>query len=269
MNIGGAFGTADVSSKGIFMVTIKSKSEIENMKIAGRVTYETLKAVEAAVKPGVTTAELDKVAADYIKSCGCKASFKGYGGFTGSICASVNDEIIHGIPGNRVLKEGDIISVDVGACYKGYHGDAARTFAVGEISDEAKRLIAVTKQSFFEGAKLAREGYRIGEISAAVQKYVESNGFSVLRNYCGHGIGAQLHEDPEVPNYVTSARGIRMRAGMCICVEPMVCQFDHKAYVASNEWTVITKDGGLAAHYENTILITKGNPCLLTLPEEV
>ncbi len=249
------------------MVTIKSKSEIEKMKIAGEVTYGALRAVKAAVKPGVTTAELDKIAEDYIKSHGCTASFKGYGGFPGSICASVNDEIIHGFPSSRVLKEGDIISVDVGACYKGYNGDAARTFGVGKISDEAQRLIDVTRQSFFEGINYARENYRISDISAAIQRYVEKNGYSVLRKYCGHGVGADLHEDPEIPNYVTSARGIRMRAGMCLAIEPMVCQFDYHTYVADNEWTVITKDGGLTAHYENSVLITKGNPYLLTLPE--
>jgi len=250
------------------MVTIKSKSEIDKMKTAGMVTYGALKAVEAAVKPGVTTAELDKIAEEYIKSKGCTASFKGYGGFPSSICASVNDEIIHGFPSERVLKEGDLVSVDVGACYKGYHGDAARTFGVGKISDEAQRLIDVTRQSFFEGLEFAKEGYRISDISRAVQKYVESKGYSVLRRYCGHGIGANLHEDPEVPNYVTTARGIRMRPGMCIAVEPMVCQFDHQVYVGDNDWTVITKDGGLTAHYENSILITNGKPFLLTLPEE-
>ncbi len=250
------------------MVTIKSKSEIEKMKIAGQVTCGALCAVEAAIVPGVTTAELDKVAENYIKSKGCTASFKGYGGFTGSICASVNEEIIHGIPGGRVLKEGDIISVDVGACYKGYNGDAARTFGVGKISEEAQRLIDVTKQSFFEGLNYVREGYRISDISAAVQKYVEKNGFSVLRKYCGHGIGAALHEDPEVPNYVSSARGIRMRAGMCLAIEPMVCQFDYKTYTADNEWTVITTDGGLTAHYENSVLVTNGQPFILTMPQE-
>lgn len=249
------------------MVTIKSKSEIEKMKIAGKVTFGALKAVSEAVRPGVTTAQLDKVAEDYIKSQGCKASFKGYGGFPGSICISVNDEIIHGIPSDRVLNEGDIVSVDVGACYMGYNGDAARTFGVGRISDETQRLIDVTRQCFFEGIEYAKENYRIGDMSSAIQRYAENNGFSVLRRYCGHGIGANLHEDPEVPNYVSSMRGIRMKAGMCLAIEPMICQFDHNAYVASNDWTVITKDGGLAAHYENSVLITKGVPYLLTLPE--
>lgn len=250
------------------MVTIKSKSEIEKMKVAGEITYGALCAVEAAIRPGVTTAELDKVAEKYIKSQGCKATFKGYGGFPASICASVNDEIIHGIPGNRVLQEGDIISIDVGACYKGYNGDAARTFGVGKISDEAQRLIDVTKQSFFEGLNAVREGYRIHDISAAIQKYVEKNGYSVLRRYCGHGVGADMHEDPEIPNYVTSARGIRMRAGMCLAIEPMVCQFDHQVYTAPNQWTVIARDGGLTAHYENSVLVTSGEPYLLTLPEK-
>lgn len=249
------------------MITIKSKSEIEKMKIAGEITYGALCAVEEAVRPGVTTAELDKIADKYIRSKGCTPSFKGYGGFPGSICASVNDEIIHGFPSKRVLNEGDIVSVDVGACYKGYNGDAARTFAVGKISDEAQRLIDVTKQSFFEGIQFAHEGCRIHEVSAAIQNYVEKNGFSVLRKYCGHGVGAELHEDPEIPNYVTSARGVRIKAGMCLAIEPMVCQFDYHTYVASNEWTVITKDGGLTAHYENSVLITNGTPFLLTLPE--
>ena len=247
------------------MVTIKSKSEIEKMKIAGRITRETLERVKEAAVPGITTAELDRIAERYIKSQGCKASFKGYGGFPSSICASVNDVVIHGFPSEYVLKDGDILSVDVGACYKGYHGDAARTFGIGKISDEAQRLIDVTRQSFFEGLEFVREGYRIGNISAAVQRYVENHGFSVLRNYCGHGVGAQMHEDPEIPNYVTPARGIRIKAGMCLAIEPMVCQFDYKAYVGDDGWEVKTCDGGLTAHYENTVLVTNGEPCLLTV----
>ena len=226
------------------MVIIKSKSEIEKMRIAGRITFETLETLKDAVKPGITTKELDRVAEKYIKSQGCTASFKGHGGFPGSACISVNDEIIHGIPGGRILHEGDIVSVDVGACYKGYHGDACRTFAVGKISSEAQRLIDVTRQSFFE-----------------------ANGFSVLRGYCGHGVGANLHEDPEVPNYVTSSRGIRLRAGMILAIEPMVCAGKHAAYTAGNNWTVLTKDGKNAAHYENSVLITKDEPVLLTLPK--
>lgn len=249
------------------MVTVKSKSEIEKMKVAGKVTYGALCAVKNAVKVGVTTKELDRIAEKYIRDNGCTPSFKGYGGFPSSACISVNDEIIHGFPSGRVLKEGDIVSVDVGACYMGYNGDAARTFGVGKISDEAQRLIDVTRESFFEGLKLVRENNRIIDISRAIQNYVEKNGFSVLRDYCGHGVGAELHEDPEIPNYVTAARGIRIKPGMCLAIEPMVCQFDNRVYVADNDWTVITEDGGYTAHYENSVLVTNGAPYLLTLPE--
>lgn len=251
------------------MVTIKSKSEIEKMKVAGKVTYGALCAVRDAIRPGVTTLDLDRVAEKYIQSQGCGCSFKGYGGFPGTICASVNDEIIHGIPGPRVLEEGDIISVDVGANYQGYHGDACRTFPVGKISEEAQRLIDVTRESFFQALAYAKEGYRISDLSCAVQEYVESMGYSVLRNYCGHGIGAQMHEDPEIPNYVGGSRGIRIRPGMCLAVEPMVCQGKKDYYVADNDWTVATRDGKLAAHYENSILVTNGEPFLLTMPDGV
>lgn len=249
------------------MVTVKSKSEIEKMKVAGKVTYGALKAVKAAIRPGVTTLQLDKVAEEYIRAQGCIPAFKGYGGFPGTICASINDEIIHGIPDHRELKEGDILCVDVGAIYQGYHGDAARTFGVGKISAEAERLIAVTRESFFQALAFAKEGYRISDISRAVQEYVEKNGFSVLRDYCGHGIGAKMHEDPEIPNYISNHRGIRLRPGVTIAVEPMVCQGEKEYYVTDNDWTVCTRDGKLGAHYENTILITDGEPLLLTLPE--
>ncbi len=249
------------------MVTLKSKSEIEKMKQAGVVTYGALCAVRDGIRPGVTTKELDKIAEDYIRANGCIPSFKGYGGFPGSVCASVNDEIIHGIPDNRVLVEGDIISIDVGACYQGYHSDACRTFPVGKISEEAQRLIDVTRQSFFEALAYAKDGYRISDISKAVQDYVEANGFSVLRNYCGHGVGASLHEDPEVPNYVGGGRGIRIRPGMTLAVEPMVCEGKKDYCVADNDWTVLTRDGKLSAHYENSILVTSGEPFLLTMPD--
>lgn len=249
------------------MVAIKSKSEIEKMKQAGVVTYGALCAVRDGIRPGVTTKELDKIAEAYIRAQGCIPSFKGYGGFPGSVCASVNDEIIHGIPSDRVLEEGDIISIDVGACYQGYHSDACRTFPVGKISEEAQRLIDVTRQSFFEALAYAKDGYRISDLSKAVQDYVEKHGFSVLRNYCGHGVGAALHEDPEVPNYVGGGRGIRIRPGMTLAVEPMVCQGLKDYYVADNDWTVLTKDGKLSAHYENSILVTNGEPFLLTMPD--
>ncbi len=247
------------------MINIKSKSEIELMKIAGRVTGEALKRVEEAVKVGVTTAELNDIADKYIRSQGCIPSFKNYGGFPGSVCASVNDVIIHGFPSRVPLLEGDIVSIDVGACYKGYHGDAARTFGVGKISSEAQRLIDVTKESFFRGIEFAKEGFRISDISGAVQNYVEENGFSVLRNYCGHGIGSHLHEEPDVPNYITKSRGPRLKAGMVIAIEPMVNQGEKEYYVADDEWAVLTADGKLSAHYENTVLITEAEPVLLTL----
>ena len=250
------------------MVTIKSKTEIELMKAAGRVVYETLKKIEENVKPGVTTKELDKIAESYIRSQGCIPSFKNYGGFPASICASVNSEIIHGFPSDIPLKEGDILSVDVGACYKGYHSDAARTFGVGKISDEAEKLIEVTKQSFFKGIEFARDGFRISDISKAVQEYAESNGFSVLRDFCGHGIGRELHEDPEIPNYVTPhQRGIRIRPGMCLAVEPMIFAGNKEYYVGDNDWTVLSVDSSLGAHYENSILVTNDEPYILTLCE--
>lgn len=248
------------------MVTIKSKTEIEYMKEAGRVTGETLKLLKGLTKPGVTTLELDRAAESFIRSQGCTPTFKGYGGFPGSVCASVNHEVIHGIPDMRVLNEGDIISFDVGACYKGYNGDAARTFGVGEISSEAQKLIDVTEASFFAGIKFAKDGYRISDISAEIQRVVEENGYSVLREYCGHGIGRDLHEDPEVPNYFQPGhRGIRIRPGMCLAIEPMVNMGSREIYVGDNDWTVYTQDGKLAAHYENTVLITNGEPQLLTL----
>lgn len=248
------------------MINIKSKSEIELMKIAGRITGETLKMVEEAVKPGITTAELDYIAEKYIRSQGCIPSFKNYGGFPGSVCASVNDVIIHGFPSNVPLKEGDIVSIDVGACYKGYHGDAARTFTVGKIAPEIQRLIDVTKESFFRGVEFAREGYRVSDISGAVQSFAEENGFSVLRDYCGHGIGHQLHEEPDVPNYVSKGqRGPRLKAGMVIAIEPMINQGEKEYYVADDEWAVLTADGKMSAHYENTVLITEDEPVLLTL----
>ncbi len=250
------------------MITIKSKFEIENMKAAGRVVYETLKLLEEMTKPGISTIELDAAAEKYIRSQGCIPSFKGYGGFPGSICVSVNDVVIHGIPGKAVLKEGDIVSFDVGACYKGYHGDAARTYGVGVISQEAQRLIDVTRECFFEGLKFAKDGFRISDISGAIQKHAEENGYSVLREYCGHGLGRELHEEPEIPNYVAPGRrGVRIRPGMCLAVEPMVNAGSREIYVADDDWTVLTQDGKLAAHYENSILVTNDEPILLTLCE--
>jgi methionyl aminopeptidase len=248
------------------MVTIKSRTEIEYMKEAGRVTGETLKLLENLVQPGISTLELDMAAEKFIRSQGCIPSFKGYGGFPGSVCISINDEVIHGIPGKRTLNEGDIVSFDVGACFKGYNGDAARTFGVGKISEEAQKLIDVTRESFFAGIKFAKDGYRISDISAEIQRVAEANGFSVLREYCGHGIGRNLHEDPEIPNYAEPGRrGIRIRQGMCFAIEPMVNMGTKDIYVGDDDWTVYTCDGRYAAHYENTVLITNDEPILLTL----
>lgn len=248
------------------MVTIKSKTEIEKMRVAGKITGDALKEIEKHIKPGISTYELDKIAFDFIKKHGATPSFLHYNGFPGSICASPNSWVVHGIPSkNVVLKEGDIISIDMGAQKDGYHGDAARTYAVGEISDEAKRLIEVTKQSFFEGIKYATHGAKLGDVSAAIQEYVENNGFSVVRDLVGHGIGKNLHEDPNVPNYGHKGRGLRLAAGMTLAVEPMVNAGDYDVVVLDDDWTVETEDGKLSAHYENTILITKGECEILTL----
>ena len=250
------------------MIYIKSSTETAKMKISGKIVYGTLKEVEKHIKPGITTKELDEIANEYILSQGAKPSFKGYNGYPASICASVNEVVIHGIPSDRTLKDGDIISIDVGAVKDGYHGDAARTFAVGSISSEAQRLIDVTKQSFFEGLKYARHGERLGSLQASIQKVVEDNGFGIVRNYCGHGIGRSMHEDPEIPNHGDFGRGIRLAKGMTIAVEPMVTYGSYHTTTLNDNWTVVSLDRSLAAHYENTILITDGDPILLTDYEE-
>ena len=249
------------------MINIKSTSEISKMRAAGKVVFGTFKELEKHISPGITTKQLDKIAEDYIRSQGGEPSFLGYAGFPASICASINDTVIHGIPDGTTLKDGDIISLDIGAVFDGYHGDAARTYPVGKISDEAKRLIDVTKQSFFEGLKFARHNERLFSISATIQDYIESHGYSIVRNYCGHGIGKKLHEDPEIPNHGNFGHGIRLCKGMTIAVEPMVNAGGFETKCLSDGWTVKTKDGSLACHYENTILITDGEPELLTLIE--
>ena len=249
------------------MITLKSQQEIELMRRAGKITAAARALAGEMVTPGVTTQEIDKAVFRFIKSQGATPSFLHYHGYPASVCVSVNDEIIHGIPGKRVLREGDIVSIDVGAFKDGFHGDCAATFPYGRISSEAQRLIAVTRQSFFEGLKFAREGYRVPDISRAVQTYVEQNGFSVVREYVGHGVGRAMHEDPEVPNYVESRQRPRLLRGMTIAVEPMVNAGGAGSYVLPDGWTVKTADGSLSAHYENTILITDGEPELLTLPE--
>lgn len=252
------------------MISIKSHSEIEKMREAGRITGLALVEISKHIKPGVSTAELDKIAFNFIKKQGATPSFLHYNGYPASICASVNDAVVHGIPSKEIiLKEGDIISIDVGAYKNGYHGDAARTYPVGKISDEAERLIRVTKQSFFEGIKHAVHGAKLGDISAAIQEYVEDNGYSVVRDLVGHGIGRNMHEDPSVPNFGQHGRGVRLAAGMALAIEPMVNAGEYDVCVLDDDWTVVTEDGSLSAHYENTVIITRGEPEILTLYDEV
>ena len=255
------------------MVTIKSKKEIEYMEEACKVVALTYKKLEECIKPGMTTLELDKIAEDTMRSLGAIPAEKGYDiGIKGvppypaTICVSINDEVIHGIPSkNKVIKDGDIVSVDTVALKNGFNGDAARTFLVGNVSKDAKRLVEVTKQAFFEGIKYAKKGNRIGDISHAIGEYVESQGYSVVREFQGHGIGRQMHEDPGIPNYGRQGRGIRLEPGMTLAIEPMVIQGKPGILELDDGWTIITEDGSLAAHYENTILITEKEPEILTI----
>lgn len=248
------------------MIKIKSQEEIELMREAGRITRDTLKVVERSIKAGISTKELDKIAFDYIKSQDAVPSFKNYGGFPATICASVNDTIVHGIPSaDIILKEGDIISVDVGAKYKGYHGDAARTFPVGKIDAKVKRLIKVTEQSFFEGIKGLKSGAFVGDISHRIQTFVEKNGYTIVRELVGHGIGKNLHEDPQVPNFGRSGSGPRLNANAVIAIEPMVNMGERNVVFMPDGWTCKTRDGMPSAHYENTVLITEDGIEILTL----
>ena len=250
------------------MISLKSSREIELMRRAGRLTAQARALAGSMVQPGVTTHEIDAAVRKFIESHGAKPSFLGYGGFSGSACISINEQVIHGIPGPRKLKEGDIVSIDVGAFLDGFHGDCAATFPCGAVSDEAMRLIRVTEQSFWEGIRNARPGKRVYDISHAVQQYVEGNGFSVVRDFVGHGVGAKLHEAPEVPNYGPAGHGPRLQPGMTIAVEPMVCAGDWRVKVLKDGWTTVSADGSLTAHYENTILITDGEPEVLTVAED-
>ena len=248
------------------MITLKSSHEIDLMRRSGKITAAARALAGEMVKPGVTTQEINDAVEQFIRKQGAVPSFLHYNGYPASACISVNDEIIHGIPGKRVLREGDIVSVDVGAYIGGFHGDCAATFPCGRISPEAQRLIDVTRQSFFEGIRFAREGQRLQDVSAAVQAYVEQNGFSVVREYVGHGVGAKMHESPEIPNYGRPGHGPRLLRGMTLAIEPMVNAGSAAITQLSDGWTVKTADGKWAAHYENTILITDGAPEILTAP---
>ena len=247
-------------------VTIKSEHEIELMSEAGKILAKTHEELAKAIKPGMSTYEIDRLGEQIIRSYGCIPSFLNYNGFPASICVSVNDEVVHGIPSKtRIIEEGDIVSLDAGVFYKGYHSDAARTVAVGEVSDEAKKLIEVTKQSFFEGIKFAKEGFHLHDISNAIADFCESFGYGVVRDLVGHGIGRDLHEDPQIPNFHQKRRGIKLQAGMTLAIEPMVNIGTYEVSWLDDDWTVVTDDGSLSAHYENTVLITKGEPEILSL----
>lgn len=248
------------------MIIIKSEEEIELMRISGKVTAFILKELESFIRPGISTADIDKFVESTITSNGMIPTFKGYGGFPASACVSINEEVVHGIPDKkRILKEGDIVSVDVGSTYKGYVSDAARTYPVGTVSDTAKKLMDTTRESFFAGLEYCKVGNRLSDISHAIQVRAESDGFSVIRDFVGHGVGQNMHEDPQIPNYGKPGRGPRLAKGMAFAIEPMICEGTYDVETLSNDWTVVTLDGKLSAHYENTVVITDGEPQLLTL----
>ena len=250
------------------MFIIKNSEQISLMKKAGRITAEALLVAKDAIRPGLSTKELDLKIRRYIEKCGAAPSFLGLYGFPGSACISINNEVIHGIPSEKkILKEGDIVKIDVGARYRGYNGDSARTYPVGKVSDEALRLISVTERSFWEAMKVAKPGYRIGDIGHAVEDFVISNGFGVVRDYTGHGVGADIHEDPSVPNFGKAGHGVRLYPGMTLAIEPMVNEGVEGVRTLNDKWTVVTADGKLSAHYENSIAITDGDPLILTDPE--
>lgn len=251
-------------------ITIKSSREIELMTEAGRILEIVHNELGKALRPGMSTKAIDKLGEEVIRSYGCIPSFLDYNGYPASICVSVNDEVVHGIPSeHRIIQEGDIVSLDAGVIYKGYQSDAARTHAIGGISEEAKKLIEVTRESFFEGIKYAREGNHLFDISAAIGKYAEDRGYGVVRDLCGHGIGTALHEAPEIPNYAMNRKGVKLKAGMTLAIEPMINIGGWEVDWMDDDWTVVTRDHSLSAHYENTVLITEGEPKLLTLTSNV
>jgi len=248
------------------MITIKKSSELDKMRKAGRIVGDALKKIEEYVKPGISTLELDAIIEDFIRSHDAMPSFKNYHGFKHSTCISIDDVVVHGIPSKDIiLKEGQIVSIDVGAKKEGFHGDAARTFCVGKVSEQAKQLIGVTRQSFFEGIKYCRAGRRLGDVSHAIQEYAESFGYGVVREMTGHGIGSALHEDPTIRNYGPANSGILLKAGYTLAIEPMITAGDYAIYISSDGWTCRTRDGSLSAHYENTLIVTDGEPEILTL----
>lgn len=247
------------------MVTVKSAAEIVKMRDAGKIVAEVLALMEENIRPGVSTAALDAMAEQHIVNSGAYPTFKGYNGFPASICASLNEEIVHGIPRpDRILQAGDIISIDTGATFHGYVGDAARTFAVGEIDAERAKLIQVTRESFFKGIEKAVAGNRLGDVSHAIQKHAERHGYGVIRDLVGHGIGTKMHEAPNVPNFGKSGRGLRLQKGLTLAIEPMIAMGHYAIRVLPDHWTCVTADGSLAAHYENTIVVTEGEPEILT-----
>ena len=246
------------------MISIKSPREIELLRVAGEITGSTHNYLKPFIKPGVTTKELDKLAEDYIKSRGATPSFKGYDGFPGTICASINEEVVHGIPGNRKLKEGDIISIDIGACYKGYHGDSAWTYPVGKISKEKEYLLKHTEQSLFEGLSVIKDHIHVGDIGYAVSKYAEEHNLSVVRELVGHGVGTNVHEEPDVPNFGKQGSGPVLKEGMVIAVEPMLNLGTREIFILDDDWTIVTADDMPSAHFEHTVLITKDGYEILT-----
>lgn len=250
------------------MIIIKSDQEVDLMRESGKVTGFILKELENFIKPGMSTADINGFVEDTIRKNGMIPTFKGYCGFPASACVSINEEVVHGIPDKkRILKEGDIVSVDVGSTYKGYVSDAARTYPVGKVSDIAQKLMDATRDSFFAGLEFCKVGYRLSDISHAIQVKAESEGFSVIRDFVGHGVGQEMHEEPQIPNYGKAGRGPRLAKGMVFAIEPMICEGGYDVRTLSNDWTVVTLDGKLSAHYENTVVITDGEPELLTLAD--
>lgn len=251
-------------------VTIKSAREIELMRAAGKILAKVHENMAKELREGMSTLEIDRIGEEIIRSYGCTPSFKNYNGYPASVCVSINDEVVHGIPNKKkLIREGDIVSFDIGVIYKGYHSDAARTHGVGEISEEAKLLIERTRQSFYEGIKFAKEGNHLHQISNAIAAYAESFGYGVVRDLVGHGIGTRMHEDPQIPNYTQKSRGVRLRQGMTLAIEPMINIGRFDVECLSDNWTVVTQDGSLSAHYENTILITSGEPEILSMTTEI